>query len=131
MDTVTGFLLFLALTLVALGVVVVSGFRARRKVHIPAVAVAVLLLLVTIYYAEQLGTQYDLEAAGAIYPVHLAFAKVTTPAYLLPIVTGIRTLKKPAGLRWHKRLAFLILILTVATAATGTAMVMMAEPLAG
>ncbi len=131
MDAVTGFLLFLGLTLAALGVVVVSGFRARRNVHIPAVVCAVVLLLVTIYYAEQLGTQYDLETAGAIYPVHLFFAKVTTPAYLLPIVTGIRTLKKPAGLRWHKRMAFLILLLTVVTAATGTAMVFMADPIAG
>ena len=56
--------LFLTLTLVALGVTVVSGFKARRKIHIPAVATSVVLLLVTIYYAEQLGTQYDLEAAG-------------------------------------------------------------------
>ena len=71
MEIVTGFLLFLALTLVALGVTVVSGFKARRKIHIPAVAVSVVLLLVTIYYAEQLGTQYDLKAAGVIYPIHL------------------------------------------------------------
>lgn len=129
MDTVTGFLLFLVLTLVALGVAVVSGFKARRKIHIPAVATAVVLLLVTIYYAEQLGTQYDLESAGAIYPIHLFFAKTTTPAYLLPIITGIRTLKRPATLVWHKRLAFLVLILTVLTAVTGTAMVLMADKL--
>lgn len=129
MDTVTGFLLFLALTLVALGVTVVSGFKARRKIHIPAVATSVVLLLVTIYYAEQLGTQYDLESAGAIYPIHLFFAKTSTPAYLLPIITGIRTLKHPATIVWHKRLAFLVLILTVLSAGTGTAMVFMADKL--
>ena len=131
MEIVTGFLLFLALTLVALGVTVVSGFKARRKIHIPAVAVSVVLLLVTIYYAEQLGTQYDLKAAGVIYPIHLFFAKTSTPAYLLPIITGIRTLKKPTMIVWHKRLAFLVLILTVLSAGTGTAMVLMSDKLPG
>ena len=88
-----------------------------------------MLLLVTIYFAERLGRQYDLESAGAIYPVHLFFAKTTTPAYLLPILTGIRTLKRPETLVWHKRLAFLVLLLTVITAGTGTAMVFMADKL--
>lgn len=129
MEIVTGFLLFLALTLVALGVTVISGFKARRKIHIPAVAVSVVLLLITIYYAEQLGTQYDLESAGAIYQVHLFFAYTSTPAYLLPIVTGLRTLKRPATLRWHKRCAFFVLLMTVLSAGTGTAMVLMADRL--
>jgi len=129
MDIVTGFILFLGLTLVALGVTVVTGFKARRKIHLPAVATSVVLLLVTIYYAEQLGTLYDLEAAGAIYPIHLFFAKTTTPAFLLPIITGVRTIKHGGMIRWHRNVAFLVLLLTVITAATGAAMVYMADPL--
>jgi len=129
MTITIGFLLSLALTLVALGVTVVSGFKARRKVHLPAVATSVVLLLVTIYYAEQLGTLYDLETAGVIKPIHLFFAKLTAPAYLLPIVSGFRTLKRPSNRSLHRKLAFLILALTVISAATGAAMVFMAERL--
>lgn len=129
LTALTGFLVFLAVTLALLGVVVVTGFQAKRRLHLPAVALAVASLGVTIYYAEQLGRSYDLEAAGAIYPIHLTIAKIATVSYLLPIITGIRTLKNPSRKRTHRMVAFLVLGLTVLTACTGTAMVLMAEPL--
>jgi len=124
-----GFLGSLALTLVALGVVFWSGLRARLRVHFPAVASAVVLLGVTIYFAEQLGREYDLEAAGAIKPVHLALAKIATAAYLMPLITGVMTLRDRRRRRLHLAAALVTLLLTVAAAFTGTWMVFAAEPL--
>jgi hypothetical protein len=125
-----GFLGSLALTLVALGVVFASGLKARLRVHLPAVACAVALLVTTIWYAEQLGREYDLEAAGAIKPVHLTLAKLATAAYLAPLSTGVMTWRNRRWRKLHRVAAFATLFLTVAAAATGTWMVFAAEPLA-
>jgi hypothetical protein len=119
-----GFVTFLVVTLALLGVVVVSGLHARRALHLSAVALAVAALGTTIYFAEKMGDLYDLAAAGAITPVHLAIAKGTTLAYLAPVVTGILTIRNPRWRRRHRFCAFLVLALTVATAVTGTWMVL-------
>jgi hypothetical protein len=124
-----GFLGALALTLVVLGVVVWSGVRARLRVHFPAVACAVVLLALTIWFAEQLGREYDLDAAGAIKPVHLTLAKLATAAYLAPLTTGVMTLRDRRHRRAHLVAALATLALTVAAAVTGTWMVLAAEPL--
>jgi hypothetical protein len=124
-----GFLASLALTLVFLGCAVVTGYKAKRKWHLSSVASAVLMLVATIYYALELGELYDLESAGVITPIHLTMAKVNTAAYLLPVVTGIRTLKNPKGRKLHGRVAWAVLILTVFTAATGGLMLLWATPL--
>ena len=39
-------------------------------------------LAITIYWAEQLGEEYDLETAGVITPIHLWMAKFTVAAWL-------------------------------------------------
>ena len=124
-----GFAVFLALTLVLLALVVVTGLRARRRWHIPLVACALAGLGTTIYYAEQMGEHYDLATAGVITPIHLWIAKITTLSYLLPLATGIRTLYDPRMRRWHRRVAFLVLWLTLITAITGTWMILAAERL--
>jgi len=124
-----GFVTFLGITLAFLGGVVATGYAANRRVHIPLVVCAVLSLGTTIWFAEQLGELYDLEASGWVYPVHLFFAKLTTACYLLPVVTGIATLRKPERLLWHRRVAYLVLLLTVITAVTGTWMVLASDPL--
>ena len=121
-----GFVVFLAATLALLGCVVLTGFRAQRKRHIALVVLAVAALGVTIRYAVLLGHQFDLPRAGRITPIHLALAKATTACYLLPVATGIRTIFVPAAKRWHKRAAFLVLGMTVATAITGTLMLWLA-----
>jgi hypothetical protein len=121
-----GFLVFLAATLALLGLVVATGLRAKRRWHIPLVVASVGALAVTIYYALKVGKLYDLPAAGAITPIHLAIAKVTTACYLLPIATGLRTIFAPATRRLHRKLAFLVLAMTVLTAITGTLMLCLA-----
>lgn len=130
MNPTYGFLGFLALTLAALAVTVVSGHRAKLRVHLPFVALSVAFLGTTIYFAERLGELYDLESAGLIMPVHLALAKIATGSYLLPVVTGIMTLRNRRHRRLHLLAAIVVLVFTVAAAATGAWMVFAAEPLA-
>ena len=129
MTALVGFLTFLVVTLAFLGAVVVTGLKAKRKAHIPLVVCTVISLLVAIYYAEKLGESYDLEAAGAIYPIHLTIAKIATLSYLLPVITGVMTLKNPSRRKLHGKIAFAVIGLTVVTAITGTWMVMASPPL--
>jgi len=126
----TGFVVFLAATLALLGLVVLTGFRAQRKRHIALVVLAVAALGVTIRFAVLLGKLFDLPAAGVITPIHLGLAKVTSLCYLLPVATGIRTIFDARAKRWHKRAAFLVLGMTVATAITGTLMLWLAPRVA-
>lgn len=127
--TAVPFAASLAVTLALLGFVVATGLRAQRRAHLTLVACAVAGLGITIYFAEKLGEGYDLAAAGWVTPLHLTIAKVATAAYLLPVVTGWRTLRDPRFRPWHRRAAYLVLALSVLTAATGTWMVVAAEPL--
>jgi hypothetical protein len=129
MTPVVGFPLFLILTVGLLGLVVATGLKGRVRQHLPLVAGAVVSLGVTIFFAEQLGELYDLEAAGRIYPVHVFLAKVATASYLLPIATGAMTLRDRRHRGLHFRFAMLVLALTVLTAVTGTWMLLAAEPL--
>ena len=129
MSPATGLLAFLALTLALLGTVVWTGLRKRRRTHLTLVLAALGSLTTTIVFAERLGRLYDLEAAGAIYPLHLLIAKLTTAAYLLPVVTGLLTIRRQERIRWHRRCAFLVLGLTVLTAITGSWMLLAAERL--
>jgi hypothetical protein len=129
MDATTGFLAFLGLTLVALAATVATGLKARVRVHMGCVVASVVFLGVTIWFAEKLGAEYDLETAGWVTPVHLALAKLATLSYLLPIASGWATLRDRRRRRAHLVLALLTLLLTVAAAGTGTAMILVAEPL--
>ena len=81
-----GFPSSLALTMLLIGAVFMTGLRGRLRLHIPLVVATLVSLGVTIYFAEKLGEGYDLEAAGLITPIHLTIAKITTAAYLFPIV---------------------------------------------
>lgn len=129
LSPVIGFPLFLLVTVALLGGVVWTGLRARRRTHLRLVAAAVVSLGLAIFFAERLGRLYDLESAGMIYPVHITIAKIATGAYLLPIITGWRTLLNPKHRRMHFWCAMLVLVLTVLTALTGTWMIFAAEPL--
>src|SRR5262249_32633853 len=109
---------FLALTLLLLALVVATGLRARRRLHVTLVACSLASLGATIRLALEVGKLYDLPSAGVITPIHLGLARVTTAAYLLPIATGLRTIFRPRTRRLHRKLAFLVLGMTAATAIT-------------
>ena len=129
MSPTVGFPLFLAITLLFLVAVVATGYAAKRTRHIPLVVCAVASLGVTIFFAERLGHLFYLKATGWIYPFHLALAKTTTLAYLLPVAFGIATIRNPRNLLWHRRVAYLVLLLTILTAITGTWMLLHADRL--
>jgi len=128
MDPVTGFATFLLLTVGLLVVDVVSGFKGMLRIHLPSVVATVISLALAIYFAERLGELYDVTAAGSITTIHLTLAKVTTAAYLLPLITGIRTLTDRSRRGTHRRVAFVVLAMTVLTAGTGVAMILNSEP---
>lgn len=130
MSATVGFSTFLVLTVLLLAGVVATGLKARRRLHVPLVALTVASLGITIFFAEQLGREYDLDSAGAIKPIHLTLAKITTLAYVLPLATGLRTIFRPTARAWHRRFAFLVLGMTVLTLITGALMIALAEPLA-
>lgn len=123
MTPIAAFALAFGTTLIALGVVVWSGMRAKRRIHIPAVIFTLGSLGVTILYAYRLGETLDLASAGIITPIHLTLARAATIALLLPIATGIRTLFVPSGRKLHARVAWFALTLVVAAAITGVIMV--------
>jgi hypothetical protein len=122
-----GFVACLALTLVLLAAVVATGLRAQRRLHLSFVASTLVALGATIYFAVKMGEHYDLGAAGLITPVHLWLAKLTTLAYLAPLATGALTIRDAAWRPRHRRCAFVVLGMTVATAVTGTWMLLAAE----
>lgn len=124
-----GFPTFLVLTVLLLAGVVVSGMRSRLRVHLTLVVLAVTSLGLTIWFAEQLGDLYDLETAGWLTPVHLAVAKVTTAAYLLPLATGVMTLRNRTWKGLHYKCAVVVLALTLATTVLGIGMILAAERL--
>ncbi|MBK7642933.1 MAG: hypothetical protein IPJ19_07760 [Planctomycetes bacterium] len=131
MSASVGFVVFLLLTLACLAGAVSTGLRAWRRRHLACVAGAVACLVATIYYALALGHLYDLDAAGWITPVHKTMAKVATASYLLPVVSGVRTIFHPPTRRLHRKIAFLVLSLTIATALTGTWMLLASPRLPG
>jgi hypothetical protein len=130
MDPTIGFLSFLALTVLLLVCVVITGMRGRLALHLPLVAASVVSLGGAIAYALQLGELYDLESAGWITPVHLTLAKVATGAYLLPLVTGVATLRDRSCRGRHRIAAGVALVLTVLATVTGAWMLLAAERLA-
>lgn len=118
------FALLLLLTVALLGATAWTGKRARRRAHLALVALTLAALGASIAAAKQLGDVYDLASAGRITPVHLALAKVTTACYLLPLATGIATLRAPRVRAWHARAAWLVLGLTLLTTVTGAWMLL-------
>jgi hypothetical protein len=129
MTAEAGFVACLALTLILLAAVVATGLRARRRIHLPCVAATLAALGATIHFAERMGAHYDLDSAGWVTPVHLGLAKLTVLAYLAPLVTGALTLRDPSWRPRHRRCAFVVLALTLATAVTGTWMLLAAARL--
>ena len=128
MTPLVGFLAGFAVTVVLLLGVMVTGTRSQRRRHIPLVGVFFVALAFTIWQAELVGTTLDVRAAGAITPVHLFLAKLTTFGYLAPVVTGLLTLRNPRMRRIHRPLAWLLFVLTLVTVVTGVWMGLAAPP---
>lgn len=133
MDILTKFVLAFSLTLVALLGVLWTGWnwrkQRRRALHLGLVGVTVALLVLTIVLALELGHSYDLEAAGRIYPIHMALARTATAALLLPVITGIAVLRTGRVHRSHRIAALIAFTLITLAATTGFWMVYLAPPI--
>ncbi len=127
MDPMSGFVGAFVLTLAALSATVATGRAGRVKLHLPCVALSLFALGATVWFAKDLGRLYDLESAGPITPVHLLLARLAAGAYLLPLVSGVMTLRDRRHKRLHLAFALVALALTLAAAVTGTTMLLLAE----
>jgi hypothetical protein len=126
MALLIGFVTAVAVTVLFLVVVVVTGLRGRISLHIPCVLATLVSLSLSIALAIRLEPYYDLKAAGVITPIHLAVAKLAAASYVLPIITGIRTLRSREHRRAHFWCAMLVLALTATASITGTLMLLWA-----
>ena len=124
-----GFPLFLAVTVAFLIGAIVTGFKARIPVHLTCVAGALVSLCLAIWFAIQLGPLYDLETAQPITDVHLLIAKLATFSFVLPLISGIATLRErsPKHRKRHLVCAMIAVVLTVAATVTGAWMLWLAE----
>lgn len=129
MSPALGLVAFLALTLLLLGGVVLTGRGERRLAHAVLSVLAMGSLAAAIAFAVKLGERFDLDAAGAIRRVHDVVAKAAVPAFAPAFATGLWALGgSQRALRWHRITAYFALFLTVAAAVTGTWMILAAEP---
>ena len=128
----TEFVLAFLFTVLALVGVLWTGFRwqvkRRRTLHLTLVGITVGLLVWTIFAALGLGEGYDLESAGTIYPVHMFLAQAATLSLILPVVTGILTLRTAKRHRHHRLGALTAFTLILLAAITGIWMILVATP---
>ena len=116
-----------AIAAVLLVGVVMTGRAARRRAHLTLVALTLVALATAVLSAERLGAEYDIEGAGWITPVHLWIAHLTVVGLLLPVGSGLLTLKRPRTRRLHGRRAFVALAMTMLSAVTGAWMLLAAD----
>lgn len=129
MNPEIGFIGLLGFTVACLACAAWTGRRRRIRPHLIAVLGAVLGLVGAIAFALRVGERYDLATAGVITPVHLTLARIATAAYLGPLITGPLVLAGRLRGRWHHRLAWTAIVLTVAATVTGAWMLLAAERL--
>ena len=127
MSPVYGFVGALLATVALLVGVALTGRMRKIRAHIGFVVCAVTSLGVAIYFAIRVGEVYDVEAAGRITPIHLTLARITTAAYLWPLLTGPLAARGKVRPIVHRSGAWAALVLTVAATVTGIMMLAGAE----
>lgn len=116
----------LGVTVLALGVALVLAHKHDARGHIKAVVAFLAALLVTLYFAEQLGRRY--EFASTPKTIHLTLA-LTTSAFLpVPLVTGVQHWRGKLSRQVHSRLAMVFLALTASSMVTGIWMISTRTP---
>jgi len=127
----TSLLISLILTVVVLAVVIWSGASRRRSLHYGAVASLFGALTWAIYEAETFGRGLVFEgAAEVVKQIHFAGVAIAFLAIPVLLVTGVRLAKDDSMRPMHLSVAKFFVATVVITCALGTAMTIMAEPLA-
>jgi hypothetical protein len=126
MGSTLGFWLSFAATLLLLVIALVSGWRGRRRVHLVAGPLALVLLAIAIVCTEQLMRNYRFPEAALRF--HLVFAKTGGLLALPVVVTGVWLWRRPAARPWHRRAVWLFLLGAVAATSTGIWLFMQGVP---
>lgn len=116
MGSTLGFWIGFALTLVALVVSLVSGFRRKRRLHLVTGPLTLVLLAVTVVLTEQLMRNYTFPEESLRF--HLHFAKAGGLCAVPVLLTGLWLWRNPRARLWH-RLAVVVFVVA-ALLATGT-----------
>ncbi len=108
---------FFSLTLAGLGSAVATGLARRRRLHLFFAPVSLVLLTVTIVFAERM-------ASSRVFPeeemrIHLWFAKSAAVLALPVIVSGIYVARTARGRRTHLLCVLIFLIGTLIATGTG------------
>jgi hypothetical protein len=107
----------LGATLVTLAAAMLLGHKHKVNAHIGAVVAFVLLLVVTLYFAVELGTRFDFEETPQ--KIHRTLAYLATVGLLAPLGTGVQHWRGRATRDTHKKAVTAFLVIAVATIATG------------
>lgn len=122
------FVLNLAVTVVLLGLTVLTGRRGRRAVHYCAAVLTLLALAGAIVQAELYGRAYEFPALRL--RVHLGFAFASLACIPWVVITGLRLRASPRARPGHRRAVTSFITLTVAAILTAVWMMLAATPLA-
>ncbi|RKY18358.1 MAG: hypothetical protein DRQ55_13585 [Planctomycetota bacterium] len=128
----TTFLISLALTVLCLGAVVITGRAGKRGAHYALVMAALTSLCWAIYEARIVGEGLVFEgAASSVRTVHFVAVAVVFLSLPLLALSGVRLhrVESEARRSLHRKLALTFLVAVIATCVLGTAMTLMATPL--
>ena len=121
-----GFLLFLALTVVALILTVRSGLTRQRQQHLRRAITMIVLLAITIYFAFRLGGVRNFPDAEMA--IHKIFSR--TAAYMvIPLVaTGWMLWRRPGWRTAHRLCIGVFLSAVLGAAVTGVWVLWLSTP---
>lgn len=123
----TSFLVLLGVTVVFLGLDIVTGRTGRRRAHVVCVGLTVPLLATSIYFAERVGSYWSFPRTSL--GVHLTFAYLATAALVVAATSGVLHITGKIARRRHAALAWVFLILAACAVGTGTWIFLVGEPL--
>lgn len=93
----------LGATVVVLGATIYAGHKGKFKAHISLVGIFLVVFLVTVYFAELLGTHFDFEKYPHIsHPIHLTFAFSGGLGVLGPLGTGFMHWRGKVSKKVHR-----------------------------
>jgi len=129
----TTFLVALALTVLLLVALVVTGHKGQRSAHYALVVLTLASLVWAVREAEVYGQGLVFEgAAESVRTIHFVFVGCVLALLPVMVVTGVRLarVEDPARRRLHAKMAYAFLVMVLVTCTLGAAMTMMAEPIA-
>ncbi|MFT7461745.1 MAG: hypothetical protein ACI9EF_000079 [Pseudohongiellaceae bacterium] len=127
----TSLLLSVLLTAAVLALVIWSGASRRRSLHYGTVVMLFGVLTWAIYEAELYGQGLVFSGAAEVVKyIHFGGVAIVFLSIPVLVVTGVRLAKDESMRPMHLSVAKFFVSMVLVTSALGTAMTVMAEPLA-